>query len=130
MLVPFPVVCFVGAFLTDLAYWRTADMQWADFSIWLLTAGLVMAGIATIASLIDLIRSRRTRTWKPAWLRIVGALLAVVLSLVNAFVHSRDAYTSVVPTGVILSGLTVLILLATDCLAWSMLNRRDFGAVV
>lgn len=130
MLVPFPVVCFVGAFLTDLAYWRTADMQWADFSIWLLTAGLVMAGIAAIASLIDLIRSRRTRTWKPAWLRIVGASLAVVLSLVNAFVHSRDAYTSVVPTGVILSGLAVLILLATGCLAWSMLDRRDFGAIV
>ena len=129
-IVPFPIVCFVGALLTDLAYWRTADMQWANFSVWLLTAGLVMAGFAVLASLMDLIRVRRTRIWKPAWLRILGAVSALALSLVNAFVHSRDAYTSVVPTGLILSGIVVVILLATGCFAWTMLNRRDLRATL
>ena len=42
MLVPFPIVCFVGTLLTDLAYWKTAEMMWANFSAWLLFAGLVM----------------------------------------------------------------------------------------
>ena len=36
---------------------------------------------------------------------------ASVLSLVNAFVHSRDGYTAVVPTGLILSATVLLILL-------------------
>ena len=40
MLVPFPIACFVGTLLTDIAYWRTAEMMWADFSAWLLTVGV------------------------------------------------------------------------------------------
>lgn len=128
VLVPFPVVCFFGAFLTDLAYWRTADMQWANFSIWLLTAGLVMAGFAVLAGLIDALRTRRTRTVRTAWLRVLGAVLAIVLSVINAFVHSRDAYTSVMPTGLALSGFVVVILLVTGCLGWSMVHRHEIGA--
>ena len=40
MLVPFPIACFTGALITDIAYWKTAEMMWADFSAWLLLAGL------------------------------------------------------------------------------------------
>jgi uncharacterized membrane protein len=39
-----------------------------------------------------------------------------LLSLLNAFVHSRDGYTAVVPTGLTLSALVVAILLFT---AWA-----------
>ena len=126
-LVPFPVVCFVGALLTDLAYWRSADMQWANFSVWLLTAGLLMGAVAAVASLVDLVRVRRARVGRPAWLRLAGALLATVIGLLNVFVHSRDAYTSVVPTGLALSALAVFVLLLTGCFAWSMVRRSDRG---
>jgi uncharacterized membrane protein len=53
MLVPFPIVCFVGAFVTDLVYWRSMSFIWATFSVWLLTAGLIMAAAAAIVGLID-----------------------------------------------------------------------------
>src|SRR5882762_3734233 len=53
ILVPFPIVCFVGTLLTDLTYWRTAEMMWADFSAWLVTVGVVMGWLAAIAGLID-----------------------------------------------------------------------------
>ena len=129
MLVPFPVVCFFGALLTDLAYWQTADMQWANFSVWLLTAGLVMAGFAVVAALVDAVRARRMRTVRTIWLRVLGAVVAVALSVVNAFVHSRDAYTSVMPTGLALSSLVVLVLLLSGCLGWSMVRRQDLGAI-
>lgn len=129
ILVPFPVVCFFGALVTDLAYWQTDDMQWANFSVWLLTAGLVMAGFAVIAALVDAVRARRVRTVKTIWLRVLGAVLAIGLSVVNAFVHSRDAYTSVMPTGLALSGLVVIILLVSGCLGWSMVRRQDSGAM-
>ena len=39
------------------------------------------------------------------------------LALINAFVHSRDGYTAVVPTGLILSVLVVAILLCAT--AWT-----------
>ena len=127
MLVPFPIACFVGTLITDIAYWRTADMMWTNFSAWLLTAGLVMGGLAALAGLIDFIGDRRVRAQSPAWPHMVGNLLALALSLVNAFVHSRDGWTSVVPTGLILSALVVLILLFTGWMGWSMVYRHRVG---
>jgi uncharacterized membrane protein len=125
-LVPYAIACFAGAFITDLAYWQTVNVMWETFSIWLITAGLVMAGLAVVAFLIDLIAGRRrTLTWP----RAIGYPLAILLSLVNAFVHSRDGYTAVVPTGLILSGLVVLILLLTGWLSSVSVHRHRVGVV-
>ncbi len=38
MLVPVPIACFLGVLLTDLTYWRSAEMMWANFSAWLVAA--------------------------------------------------------------------------------------------
>ena len=124
MLVPIPITCFIGAFLTDLTYWRTADMQWANFSVWLITAGLVGGALAAIAGLTDLLGSRQVRARKTAWFHGAGNGLAMLLSLFNVFIHSRDAYTSVVPTGLILSGLVSLILLVTGWLGGELVFRH------
>src|SRR5882724_11932046 len=88
MLVPFPIAYFTAAFATDLAYWQTADVMWESFSDWLITAGLNTAGFTVIVFVIDLVLGKRSRTL--AWPHAVGYVLAVLLSLVNAFVHSRD----------------------------------------
>ena len=47
--------------------------------------------------------------------------------MLNMLVHSRDAWTSVVPTGLILSALVVLILLFTGWLGWTMVYRHRVG---
>jgi uncharacterized membrane protein len=127
MLVPFPIVCFVGALLTDIAYWRSADMMWANFSAWLLTAGLIMGALAALAGLIDFLSERRIRALAPAWPHMLGNILAMVLSLFNVFVHTRDAWTSVVPTGLILSAVVVLILLVTGWLGGSLVHKHGVG---
>lgn len=127
MLVPFPIVCFTGALVTDIAYWRTADIMWSNFSAWLLTAGLLMGGLAALAGLIDFLGSRAVRARPPAWPHMVGNLLVLGLSLVNAFVHSRDAWTSVVPTGLFLSAVVVLLMLVTGWLGWSLVYRHKVG---
>ena len=129
MLVPFPIVCFVGALLTDLAYWKTAEIMWADFSAWLLFFGLIIGGLAAIAGLIDFWSSRRIRALGPAWFHMIGNVLVLVLALFNCFVHSRDAWTSVVPTGLTLSALTVIVLLFTGWMGWSMVYRHRVGVV-
>ena len=41
MLVPIPIACFVGVLLTDLTYWWSAEMMWANFSAWLVTVGVI-----------------------------------------------------------------------------------------
>jgi len=126
ILVSFSAAYFAGALVTDLVYWQIPDVLWERFSIWLITAGLIMAGLAAIAYVIDLAGGRRID--RPAWPRAVGYAIAVLLSLVNAFVHSRDGYTAVVPTGLMLSGLVIVVLLLT---AWvgraSLANRHRVG---
>jgi len=127
MLVPFPIVCFIGTLLTDIAYWQTAEMMWANFSAWLLTAGLALGALAAIAGLIDFLGDRGIRTHRSAWIHMLGNLVAWLLALLNAFVHTRDAWTSVVPTGLILSALVVLILLFTGWLGGSLVYRHRIG---
>jgi uncharacterized membrane protein len=124
---PFPFACFAGALVTDLLYWQTADVMWERFSIWLILAGMIMAGVATVAALIDFARSKRIRTSMRAWLYALGGAIAFVLALINAFVHSRDAYTAVVPEGLTLSALVVAILLFTSWMAGALGHRNSEG---
>jgi uncharacterized membrane protein len=127
MLVPIPLTCFIGTFVTDLAYWATANMQWANMSVWLLTAGLFVSALAVLAGLIDFFGDRRIRNLNAAWIHGLGNGVALLLSLVNVFVHSRDAYTSVVPTGLILSGLVVAILVVTAWNGSALVFRHGVG---
>jgi uncharacterized membrane protein len=125
VLVSFSAAYFTGALVTDLAYWHVPDVLWERFSIWLIAAGLVMAGLAAIAYVFDLADNRPIE--RPAWPRAVGYAIAVLLSLTNAFVHSRDGYTAVVPLGLTLSALVVIILLLTAWVGMALANRRRVG---
>jgi uncharacterized membrane protein len=125
MLVSFSVAYFAGALITDLVYWQIPDVLWERFSIWLIVAGLVMAGLATIAYAIDLAGGRQID--RPAWPRVAGYALAVLLSLINALIHSRDAYTAVVPTGLMLSGLVIVVLVLTAWVGNALANRQRVG---
>jgi uncharacterized membrane protein len=127
MLVPIPIACFVGTLCTDIAYWCTANMTWAVMSAWLLTVGLIVAVFAVIAGFIDFLGDRRIRDLRAVWIHAIGNAIALVLSIFNVFVHSRDGYTSVVPTGLLLSVLVVLILLVTGWQGWSMVYRYRVG---
>src|SRR3981189_3942456 len=59
ILVSFSAAYFAGALVTDITYWQMPDVLWERFSIWLIVAGLVMAGLATIAYVIDLASGRQ-----------------------------------------------------------------------
>lgn len=107
----FSAACFIGALITDTAYWRTAEMAWANFSAWLLTAGLLLGGVALLAGLFDLVRGRFRFAGIPAILYLLGAIAVLVVSLFNAFVHGRDGWTSVVPTGLALSIAAVVLII-------------------
>ncbi len=127
MLIPFPIVCFVGAFITDVVYWQTANLMWQYFSIWLITAGLVMGGLAAVAGLTDYFGDRRVRARPAATPHMLLNIVAMLIELVNAFVHSRDGWTAVVPQGLILSGITVVLLVISAWLGGSLSYRAGVG---
>ena len=127
MLVPIPIACFIGALLTDLTYWRSAEMMWADFSAWLVTVGVIFGYLAAVFGLIDFLGNRFIRAQPPAWPHALGNVLVLILATLNMFIHSRDAWTSVVPWGVALSAAVVLILMFTIWMGRSMVYRHRVG---
>ena len=126
-LLPIPIVCFIGALLTDLAYFASANVMWANFSIWLITAGLVIGGLAALTGIIDYAGDRRVRAARPATPHMILNLSVFVIELFNAFVHSRDGWTSVVPTGLTLSIITVVLLGASAWLGGSLVYKHRVG---
>ena len=127
MLVPIPFVCFIGALVTDICYAATAEMMYADFSAWFLLVGIVFGVLAAIAGLIDFLGNRLIRQQRPAWPHLIGNLVMLVLAFFNNMIHTRDAWTSVMPAGLILSIVTVLILPITGWLGWEMVYRHRVG---
>ncbi len=111
-LLPIPIICFIGALASDLAYVGNPDMMWIDFSSWLLLVGLVAGGFAGLVLIIDMVRLGQGRS--PALFLHFGLLLAAwVVEVFNSLVHARDGWTAVVPAGLTLSAIaTVLSLVA------------------
>ena len=107
LLDPIPFGFFVAVLIFDIIYAKTANVMWVKSAAWLVSIGLV---IAIIPQLINLGRvwfgKHRVRTTAMTinfWLNVV----AIIAALINAFVHSRDAY-AVIPAAVWLSVVTVL----------------------
>ena len=127
LLASFSIACFVGAFVMDIVYWRSMSFMWVTFSVWLLAAGLVAAALAVIAGIVAFIVDRRVRMLGPTQTQVLTYVLVIVLSLFNAFVHSRDGYTAVVPTGIILSGVVVLLVMVTGWMNRKPVYRLRLG---
>ena len=114
----------IATFASDLLYWRTLLFQWNNVAGWLLAAGLIVAAFAAIAFIVDVVIARGGRI---AWLRLAALAAAAILGVLNAFVHSRDGYTAVVPEGIILSAIVTVILIAVGLSGgWTLLSRRTF----
>jgi len=118
-----PIAYFLLAFLMDVTYVRSTYFIWPIFSIWLIVAGLVAGGLAVLIGIFDwLARGRSTRARGSGW-HMFLTLAALLLGLLNAFVHSRDGWTAVVPEGIILSGITTLLLIVAAFLG-AVTSRR------
>jgi uncharacterized membrane protein len=117
-------VLLIAAFVTDCIYYRTALWQWANFSSWLITAGLILMLVAVLLLLIDFATGRARRLNTSSFILVAAAAL---LSLINAFVHSRDAWTSVVPQGIFLSAVSTILLVIAGARGWSLTMSSPRG---
>ena len=127
MLIPFPIAFFVATFVCDLVFWGTRNASWFDATLWLLGAGLIMAALAAVAGLADVIGDAQIRALSTAWWHAGGNVLAVVIELINWYMRYSQGSRVVLPTGIILSAIVVGILLFTGWKGWEMVYRRHVG---
>nr|WP_217436028.1 DUF2231 domain-containing protein [Pseudomonas putida] len=117
------VPLFLGALLSDIAYFNSYQIQWSNFAAWLIAGGLVFCGLALLFALANLIRAERKGG--RATLYFVLLLVTWVLGLINAFEHAKDAW-AVMPSGLVLS---VIVTVLSVVAAWTGLsNLRSGGA--
>lgn len=109
LLEPVPLGFFVAAWLFDIIYMKTYIILWSISASWLIAIGLVIAILPRVISLIYMFRGSTAPEKTHFWL----SLVAIILAIANAFIHSRDAY-AVVPTAVILSTLVVILMLLAN----------------
>ena len=110
MLVPFPIVCFVGTLVADIIFSRGGDPGWAEASHWLLGFGLAMAVLAALTGIIDFMGDDRIRRLSHAVQHMIANVAVVVIEVINLLTRlgSDDTIPSL---GIYLSGAAVLILL-------------------
>jgi uncharacterized membrane protein len=126
MLIPFPIVCFIGVLVTDIVFLNNHDPGWATASRYLLAVGLVMAALAAVAGLTDFMGDDRIRRASDALKHMLANVTAVVLELVNFFVrlNSDDAIGKI---GVYLSVVVVLILVYSGWKGGDLVYKHGIG---
>lgn len=123
MLVPFPITCLVGAFVTDLLYLNGGDRGFAVASHWLIGFGIGTALIAATAGLTDYMGDDRIRRLGVALQHMLANVAAVVISVINFVIRMNDP-TDIRSLGVYLSGAVVLILLYSGWLGGHMVYHH------
>ncbi len=126
MLIPFPIVCFIGTLVTDIVFLSNHDPAWAIASRYLLGIGIVMAALAAVAGLTDFMGDTRIRHASDALKHMLANVTAVILEIVNFFLrlHSDAAIGRV---GVYLSVIVVLILLYSGWKGGDLVYRHGIG---
>jgi len=124
MLIPFPIAFLVGALASDLAFWGTGNPFFAQASMWLIGAGIVMGALAAIAGLIDFLGDKRIRDLSDAWQHFLGNGTVIVLALINfGLRYAQGAEAAIKPWGLVYSFLIAGGLLFTGWKGGEMVFR-------
>ena len=114
---------FVAALVYDIVYARTGVVMWGKGAAWLITIGLLFAIVPRVINLVQVWITSRRSAVRTDRLDFWFNLVAIVLAIFNAFVHTRDAY-GIVPASVWLSAFTVLLLAIGHVLVAVQLSAR------
>jgi uncharacterized membrane protein len=113
---------FLGATISDVAYFRSYHIQWQNFASWLIVGGLTFSGFAMVFAIVDWFDAAR----RAAGSVFYGILLFVtwLIALYNALVHGRDAWASM-PASLILSVVVMVLIVIATWLGFSRGGRHD-----
>ena len=116
ILLSFSFPLFVGALVSDLAYSMSFQVQWVNFSSWLITGGLFIGAFAVLWALVNLFRSSMASKRRPI-IYFVSLLAMWVLGLFNALVHAKDAWATM-PESLYLSAVTAVLALVASWIGY------------
>lgn len=119
ILLAFPMALFSGALLSDITYLNSAEMQWSNFSAWLITGALLFGGAVLLWAAIRYFRERHPYLRKQSLLYLILTIVMWITGLINAFQHSQDGWSSVGTAGLLLSIVSTASALGAGWIAHS-----------
>lgn len=122
ILLAFPVALYPAALLTDITYINTAEVQWTNFSSWLIAGADLFAGLVLGWAVLSRFfgGARHAGGRGTIYLIVVAAMF--LLGVLNAFQHARDGWHSVGTMGLVLSILCTLLALVAAVIAYGTAN--------
>lgn len=124
MLLGFPIALFTGALASDITYLNTAEIQWTNFSQWLIAAALLFGAPVVLFAIVRLVRAPSSNRKGRAGAYLLTLVLMWLAGLINAFHHSRDGWSSVGTVGLILSVAATALALVAGWIGYSSGNGR------
>lgn len=125
ILLAFVFPLYLGTLLADLAYWRSFEIQWSNFAQWLNAGGCLIGGFAIVAALVSFIRARRSGDSGHSAVYLFLLLAAWIAGIVNALVHSQDAW-AIMPEALWLSALSAGLALVASWFGYAGRPARGF----
>ena len=116
------VPLFLGALLSDCAYFSSQQIQWVNFAAWLIAGGLLIAGPVLLWGAVDVLRSSVKRH-RRGLVYLTLLLATFIVGFVNALVHAKDGWAAM-PTGLILSAVVVVLAAAASAVGLAGSLRR------
>lgn len=123
ILLAFLFPLFLGTLAADIAYWHSAEIQWSNFAQWLNAGGLLVGGFALVAALMSVVRHRRSGTGRPL-AYLLALLAACIVGLINALIHSQDAW-AIMPQALWWSGGAAALALIASWLGYAGFPARE-----
>lgn len=111
---------FLGALLSDWAYYSTYEIQWINFAAWLNAGAMLFLGAALLWTAIDFLRADVARD-RSSILHLLVVLATFILGFIAALVHAKDAWATM-PGGLILSFIVLLLAIWSVWLGFATLR--------
>lgn len=118
ILLAFPVALFSAGLASDVAYLKSAAVQWTNFSSWLIAGGCLFGGLVLAWAIVAVVfPGRAARGRALAYLAAVAVMF--IAGLINAFQHSHDGWSSVGSLGLTLSIVSTVAALIAGLIGYS-----------
>lgn len=118
ILLAFPLALFSSGLASDIAYLKSALIQWTNFAAWLIAGGCFFGGLVLAWAIVAAAFPRRIARGRAlAYLAAVAVMF--IAGLINSFQHSHDGWSSVGSTGLVLSVVSTLAALVAGLIGYS-----------
>lgn len=128
MLVAFPIAFYVSTVVSLFVFLATGNPFWHDVAFYANVAGVVMAGVAAVPGLIDLIGLERGTAARSTGIRHAGFnVLALLLFTGSAISIYRDTTFGNVTAPIVLGILGLLATVTAGWLGYNLIQTHHVG---